>query len=66
MPRTRILLTCGLLSLALIGQPAESGDVHGAARISSGCVACHTDRDALKSSLDTTEKQISALIEGPG
>jgi Skp family chaperone for outer membrane proteins len=66
MHRTRILLTCGLLSLALIGQPAESEDVHVAARNSSGCVACHTDRDTLKSSLDTTKKNISALIEGPG
>ena len=55
-----------MLGLALLAHPAEAENAHGAARASSGCVACHTNRDMLKSALDVQEKRVSALIEGPG
>jgi hypothetical protein len=55
-----------MLGLALFGHPVEAENAQGALGAGSGCVACHTNRDMLKSTLDIQEKRVSALIEGPG
>ena len=64
MPCPRPLLVPLVLSITLLC--LSVGTVSAAARADSGCVLCHTDRDMLTRNLDTTEKRISSLIEGPG
>ena len=63
MPCSRPFLVPLVLNIALLCLPST---VPAAARADSGCVLCHTDRDMLTRNLDTTEKRISSLIEGPG